>query len=266
MNILPFAVALPDNLDPDEYSKKYGSVALKDYLENKKVNIYEYLYNLYKNKLVIEDIESVERFKKNIFDILRKAKSTTLTEFFLKKMGVELECDVNSLIKDFGKMAPSIKLDSEKIEQTIKNKKKKKKSLKPKVYKALEVIIKSSLSSKEVLREYYRLTENRYISDAMAHCTIINQIKDEYDLIGEIDKDKISEKLATFPEALECFDNIINNRLIEDNNSEVSKDCINTIVEYWAEEERKNYLAIAKENLEESDEYLEAVRKHHKRD
>ena len=266
MNILPFAVALPDNLDPDEYSKKYGSVALKDYLENKKVNIYEYLYNLYKNKLVIEDIESVERFKKNIFDILRKAKSTTLTEFFLKKMGVELECDVNSLIKDFGKMAPSIKLDSEKIEQNIKNKNKKKKSLKPKVYKALEVIIKSSLSSKEVLREYYRLTENRYISDAMAHCTIINQIKDEYDLIGEIDKDKISEKLATFPEALECFDNIINNRLIEDNNSEVSKDCINTIVEYWAEEERKNYLAIAKENLEESDEYLEAVRKHHKRD
>ena len=264
MNILPYAVALPDGLDPDEYLQKNGATALKEYLETKKLNIYEYLYNLYKNKLVVEDIESVERFKKNVFDILRKAKSTTLSEFYLKKMSVELDCEVSSLIKDFGKMTPVfINQADAKVEV---EKTKKKKTLKPKVYKALEVIIKSSLVSKEVLKEYCRLTDNRYISDAMAHCTIINQIKDEYDLLGEIEVDKIKEKLSTYKEAYDLFESIIDNRLIEDTNLEVSNECIMTIIDYWKEVEKKDFLKKALKNTDETDAFVEAVRKYHNRE
>lgn len=264
MNILPYAVALPDGLDPDEYSEKYGLEALKEYLETKKLNIYDYLYNLYKNRLVVEDIESVERFKKNVFDILRKAKSTTLSEFYLKKMGVELDCEVSSLIKDFGKLSSSSIKQNEVVDETVKPKNKK--TLKPKVYKALEVIIKSSLVSKNVLKEYYRLTNNQYISDAMPHCTIINQIKDEYDLLGDIDVDKIKDKLANYEEAYDLFESILENRLIEDNNIDVSNECINTIVEYWQEVERKVYLKKALENVDNTDEYVEVVRKYHNND
>lgn len=260
-NLIPYAVALPDGLDPDEYLQKYGNEALKEYLQTKKVNIYEYLYNLYKNKLIVADIESVERFKKNVFDILKKAKSTTLSEFFIKKMSVELECDVESLVKDFGKMSPSFNKKTEEDKKTKTTTQTKK--LKPKIYRALEVIIKSALSSKETLKEYYRLTNNQYISDAMLHCTIINQIQDEYDLEGQVDVDKISEKLATFPEALECYEKIVDNKLLDASNQDVVNECIMTIVDYWEEVERKNFLEKAIKNLDDTDEYLEAVRKHH---
>lgn len=264
MNLIPYAVALPDGLDPDEYLQKNGAEALKEYLETKKLNIYEYLYNLYKNKLVVEDIESVERFKKNVFDILRKAKSTTLSEFYLKKMSVELGCEVSSLIKDFGKMSPNLVTKTDAKDEVVKVKKKK--TLKPKVYKALEVIIKSSIVSKEILKEYCRLTENRYISDAMAHCTIINQIKDEYDMVGDLEIDKIKEKLATYPEAHDLLETILDNRLIDENNLEATNECIMTIVDYWKEVEKKDFLNKALKNDDETEAFVEIVRKYHNKE
>lgn len=259
--VLPFAVALPEGLDPDEYLKKYGKDALKDYLNNKKVNIYDYLYNIAKNNLVTEDIESVERFKKNIFEILRKNKSTTLSEFYLKKMSVELDCDVNSLITDFGKMLPSKKdFSKEEKLKVVKNKK----TLKPKIYKALEVIIKSSLISKEVLKEYYRLTENRYISDAMPYCTIIDQIRFEYDSVGVAEVDTIKEKLKNYQDAYECFEGIINNKLIDDKNYDVSMDCISTIIDYWEKEKRKEFFEQALKDDDKCGDLIQVVRKQHK--
>ena len=137
MDVIPYAVALPDGMDPDEYLQKYGATALKDYLENKKTNIYEYLYNNAKSNLILEDLNSVEKFKKSIFGIIKKSKSTIISEFYIKKMSADLDCDVNTLITDFGKISTS----NIKIEKTQEVPKRKVASaIKPKVYKALEIV------------------------------------------------------------------------------------------------------------------------------
>lgn len=259
--VLPFAVALPEGLDPDEYLQKYGKAALRDYLKNKKVNIYDYLYNIAQKNLIIEDIESVERFKKNVFDILHKAKSTTLSEFYLKKMSDDLNCDVNSLITDFGKMVPTkFQISKEKKVKIEKNKT----NLKPKIYKALEVIIKASLESKDVLKEYYRLTDNKYISDAMPYCTIIEQIRFEYDLEGFANQEVIKNKLEDYQEAYECFEKIINNKLIDNKNYDVCMECITTIVDYWESEKRKDFLEKALQDDEKCGDLIKVIRKQHK--
>ncbi len=261
MNILPYAVALPDSLDPDEYLQKYGSDELRKYLHSKKVNIYEYLYNNAKYRLVPEDIESVERFKKNVFDLLKKAKSTTLSEFYLKKMSLELNMDINSLITDFGKISSSnIKIDNNVKQKPIKNKK----ALKPKIYKAYEVIIKCSLYSKEILKEYYRLTENRYISEAMPYYTIIEQIKYQYDTSIDINIEDINHRLENYKEAYELFNKIIQSRLIDEYDHESCNECIETIVKYWEDEEKKRCFEKALLNDAKCDDLIQVVRKQHK--
>lgn len=260
MDIIPYAVALPDGMDPDEYLQKYGSVALKDYLENKKTNIYEYLYNNAKSNLIIEDINSVEKFKKSVFEIIKKSKSTTISEFYIKKMSADLDCDVNTLITDFGKISSS----NFNIEKTQEIKKRKvSRGIKPKVYKALEIIIKGSLKSKDVLKEYYKATDNKYITEAMEYCTILDQIRFEYDSIGEASIEVIGSRLESYKDAYDCFLKIINNKLIDGSTIEECRECIKTIVDYWKNEEKKECFKKALEDDKHCDDLIKLVRKQH---
>ena len=126
------------------------------------------------------------------------------------------------------------------------------------------MIIKSSLISKEVLKEYYRLTENRYISDAMPYCTIIDQIRFEYDSVGVAEVDTIKEKLKNYQDAYECFEGIINNKLIDDKNYDVSMDCISTIIDYWEKEKRKEFFEQALKDDDKCGDLIQVVRKQHK--
>ena len=49
-------------LDPDEYLKKYGNEQLKKYLLENQLNVYEYIYNVAKTDLILDDVVSVQRF------------------------------------------------------------------------------------------------------------------------------------------------------------------------------------------------------------
>ena len=263
MDLIPYAVALPDGLDPDEYLQKYNAEELKKYLESHKTNIYEYLYNNAKFNLIIEDVESVEKFKKNVFDIIKKAKSTTISEFYIKKLSIDLDIDINTLITDFGKIGSSnFSVTNIEPRRTSKIKK----GIKPKVYKALEIIIKGSLKSKDVLKEYYRATDNKYITEAMEYCTIIDQIRFEYDNTGSVSIDIIKARLENYKEAYDCFQKIIDNRLIDGSTPEEWRECIKTIIDYWNNEEKKECLKKALENDSNCDDLLKIVRKQHNLD
>ncbi|HKM30382.1 MAG TPA: toprim domain-containing protein, partial [Bacilli bacterium] len=94
---------LPENLDPDEYANKFGTESLNDFLENKALSAPEYLYELEKRNLNINDPYSIESFKKNVFNFLRLFNTSSLTEFYIKKTAADLEMATSSLKDDYKK-------------------------------------------------------------------------------------------------------------------------------------------------------------------
>ena len=54
VGITPKVIRLPENLDPDEYIKKYGSDNFNDYLDNPK-SLIDYKMDYYKNNTNFND-------------------------------------------------------------------------------------------------------------------------------------------------------------------------------------------------------------------
>ena len=120
------------------------------------------------------------------------------------------------------------------------------------------------LARKDSDKEYYKATENKYITEAMEYCTILDQIRFEYDSVGVAEVDMIKEKLKNYQDAYECFEKIINNKLIDDKNYDVSMDCISTIIDYWEKEKRKEFLEQALKDDDKCGDLIQVVRKQHK--
>lgn len=94
-------IIIPEGLDPDEYINKYGKDALNDLLVNNKVNAIDYIYENEKKSLVLNDLNSVEKFKKEIFNFLHMFNSNVLVESTIKKMSHDLEISVSGLLNDY---------------------------------------------------------------------------------------------------------------------------------------------------------------------
>ncbi len=94
-------IIIPDGLDPDEYVNKFGNDALKDLLVNNQVNAIDYIYENEKKSLIKNDINSVEKFKKEIFNFLHMFNSNVLIESTIKKLSHDLEISVSGLLNDY---------------------------------------------------------------------------------------------------------------------------------------------------------------------
>ena len=102
--IIPKAIVLPNNQDPDEYVKENGIDKLNQYFVANEKNVYAYLYDLAFKKFIKGDLESAENFKKEVFEFARFSKTNTIVEHFIKMLAEDLEVSSDSLMKDFGKM------------------------------------------------------------------------------------------------------------------------------------------------------------------
>ena len=71
MNIVPNAVILPDGLDPDDYIRKYGIEQFNSYIQNNMKNSYLLLYKLAYDKVYLQDFNSVESFKNEIYQLMK---------------------------------------------------------------------------------------------------------------------------------------------------------------------------------------------------
>ena len=75
-NIIPEAVVLPNNQDPDEYIKEYGAKQLEAYLISKAKPVYYWLYKLAYDKVIKNDITSG---KYNLGDKLPSVRELAMT-------------------------------------------------------------------------------------------------------------------------------------------------------------------------------------------
>ncbi len=260
-NIIPYAVSLPDGLDPDEYQLKHGSEALKNYLETNLVNVYEYMYNINKQNLIVNDVVSIQRFKDKVYDFLRFANDT-IKEFYLKRLSDDLQISLDNLTKELNYVTnykPTAEVQKPQVVA-----KPKKKAVPKRVYKALDIIVYHSLYDCEQFKTFFTEYIDKLLPiDFILYITIFTHIANAYieSSEKEIQIDKIQNDLVNEIEAYKLFESIINNDLIYNmENDKEFLDSLNTIEKYMKEVDASNKRDLASNDNTHVNEYVELIK------
>ena len=70
-----YSVILSDNLDPDEYIKKYGKEQFRDIFEKELIDSYTFRYEYLKKRHSLTNIIGIQDFENNIFDMIKNLKA-----------------------------------------------------------------------------------------------------------------------------------------------------------------------------------------------
>lgn len=142
-----YSVILSDNLDPDEYIKKYGKEQFRDIFEKGLVDSYSFRYEYLKREQNLDNVISIQAFEYNIFDMIRRAKSQIIVEKFLSKLSTDLNVDSKTILNDFQIYIKSKRTNNLELEV----KKKKNIDVNNGVLKAYEILIRYMMFSKNDL-------------------------------------------------------------------------------------------------------------------
>lgn len=93
-------VVLPEQLDPDEYVKKYSNEKYRDYINSQQIDPFEFRYQYLKRHADLSKTGGIERFKLTVFDLL-KSSSATETEIYLKKLASDTQIDFVTIRTDY---------------------------------------------------------------------------------------------------------------------------------------------------------------------
>lgn len=116
----PAVVTLPEGLDPDEYISKYGNNAYIDYLAKNEKSYREYLYELYHQDVNLNNIDSIEQFKRKIFQLLLDATPTE-QELFLQRLSTDINVSIDTLKFDFSQYSGYLKQAEEPTHYDVVN-------------------------------------------------------------------------------------------------------------------------------------------------
>ncbi len=241
-NIIPEAVVLPNNQDPDEYIKDYGAKQLEAYLISKAKPVYYWLYRLAYDKVIKSDISSVEQFKHTVFAFLSEINQETIIDYYLNQMASDLGVDLNSLKKDF----VSEKANIQNVPEV--NNVPKPKTVKPVIVnevpitkaikRAYQIIIKHAIYSHVKLNKYLAYTQDFYPGNGLLlEFSIINALEIEV-LINP--KLLNTSKFAAHNISVLCLDEsfkeyietIINDHLIDVKNDDDFEQSLELIKKY----------------------------------
>ena len=162
VGIYPKVVRLPDNMDPDEFIKKYGVDKFNDYLENPK-SLLDYRIDEYKRETNFRDSNDISKYIKNVVLELSNEEDPIIREITVKKLSDETNISVatiNGMLK--GK-------------KVLKKKVEKKTVLLNKYEKAERRLIFYMIRSSEVIRIYeknkcyFPTKEFRYLVNEIIH-------------------------------------------------------------------------------------------------
>ena len=94
-------VRLPDNLDPDEYVKKFGSEEYLNYFNNHQESPNEFIYSYIVLNKDLKKLDVVDKVKNDLFRFFDTLKSNLLVEGFLKKFSSLSGISEASLMLDY---------------------------------------------------------------------------------------------------------------------------------------------------------------------
>ncbi len=252
-HIIPSAIILPDNLDPDEFITKYGKDKFHDYINNNMKNAYLVLYNYAYKKVYLNDFTSIEIFKNEIYQMIRFSKSEVITNYFINQLAGDLNLDKDLVLKEFGKnnfnVYPSNIYEHNNIEknsiyQEVGSQpivKKKNVKITKKVIKSYNAIVKISVFSKELFSIFFEnLSKDNIILYPGAELSV------QYDLLyilcefysenadcDGMGVDLFLEHLKNKPNSYKVAQEILNDKFIDENNRYLFDDSLNSIKEYF---------------------------------
>lgn len=245
-NIIPEAVVLPNNLDPDEYLKAYGTTSLNTCLTTKARNVYSWLYELNVKDLVITDLTSIEKFKKNVFEFISFSHQETIAQFYLTKMAKDLNLDLAIVKSDYEKNIKTLVSQTEIDEKNVLPIQSNQQniavvediSVPKKIKMAFQIIIKHCLFNNKCLLKYLEATNNTYICEELnIEFSIIDLIYDEQVLANNLElnlsPDKINlQALSQDNNYNEYIEKILSNRFIDIDNKDDFNQSLNEIIRF----------------------------------
>lgn len=255
-NVMPTCVALPEGLDPDDFLKKYGADALNNALSTGALNVYDYLFKVAVDNLMIDDVKSVENCKQEVFSFLRGNVSKTSVEFYLNKLSEILNISLESLMGDFG----SVRVEhTPNTEDNIPTKvvTRKRNKIPNKVFKAYETIIKCVLQDKKLYLEYVKVIDlNIPNVELIPYYTVLLQIGDYYNQNNNLNAvDFVENYYLTDPDR-ELINKIISKEEIDANNIDAFRQCLKTLYNFFMDDLKKKMLEDVKNDYDKYDDYL----------
>jgi len=153
---------LPNNLDPDDYIKAYSKENLVDFINNKSVNVIDFVFEYNLSKVDKNNLNQIETFKKNIFKLVRKS-SNMQKELFFNRISKELDVSYASVKDDFQYTDTKFETKKEKVNKL------------PIKYEKAEVSIimmmmiskQEALNIEAQLENLYIKKDNRVIRDTL---------------------------------------------------------------------------------------------------
>lgn len=234
-------ILIPDDMDPDDYINKYGNEALNNYLNNSSVSAFEYLYEIEKKNLIVEDLNSAETFKNNIFKILNFYNSTIINVKAFQLMSNDLQIDEKIIEQDYYKSNTLPEYTNAKKETIIS---KRELYEKRKFIEAEKKLISIAYYDKNKFVEIKSYLKEDHV-DINNH-NIMLRLTEYYDNNDNLDEEIFNGHLSQ--QELELITNILNTNIPLE--SEKIELLVNTVSSY--KNEKKNQILKSSEKLDQT--------------
>ncbi|MCR5565012.1 MAG: DNA primase [Gammaproteobacteria bacterium] len=184
---------LKDNMDPDEYIRKFGVQEYIKEIEVNKLDKLGYIYELIRRKYGTITTFNTESFKNDIFKELKGETSKVQIEKFLNNLSRDLNVSYVSIAQDFdsfmGKINPSYKKNYQvkKAPQTFE--------VESSLNKAERMILNYAIKDKKFFEIIEERMGSRLFMENKDYRKIYIAIGDIYDELGEVQSDVVVDKL-----------------------------------------------------------------------
>lgn len=226
IGLTPKIVRLPENLDPDEFVKKYGVDEFNNYLSNPK-SMLDYKLDELKKNTNFTDSEDVSKYLKSVILELYQVNDPIIREIVVKKLSDETNISVSTINGMLKNNKKTIKVEKKKIVKLDKYE------------KSERELIFYMIRYPEVIRIY---ENNKCYFPTQKFRYLANEVVHYYDKYGKLLVADFISYLSDKPELLEAF-NIVDVMNISDNYThEQIMDYINELNEYSIKEQIKKLM------------------------